>query len=96
MLRFVMNDYTGGALVVLGSLIIFASYVRQIRNFNNRHRKDRPWSSPVPFIGPLLVIAGYSGLPVEFSKWIFLVIVLDPDTMITLLNLRYLFKGLCE
>lgn len=96
MLRFMMNDYMWGALMVAGALIIFAGYVRQITNFRNRHKKNGSWSSPAPFIGPILVIVGYSGLPVEFSKWIFLVIVLDLDTMITLLNLRYLFKGLRE
>jgi len=96
MLRFVMNDYVWGALLVVGALIICAGYVRQIMNFRNRHKKDGSWSSPAPFIGPILVIVGYSGLPVEFSKWIFLVIVLDPDTMVTVLSLRYLFKGLRE
>ena len=49
---------------------------------------------PGPVVGPALVVVGYLVLPVEFSKWIFLVIVLDPDTVITVLSIPYFFKGL--
>ncbi len=86
----------GGAFLLCGSLIVLASYVRQISNFRNRNKADGQWSSPAPFIGPLLIIVGYAALPVEFSSWIFLAIVLDPDTVITILSLPHLIKGLRE
>lgn len=79
LLRYVL----GSTCLTAGSLIIFASYMRQIANYRSRNKEDRQWSSPVPFIGPVLVILGYFLLPIEFSNWIFLVIVLDPDTVIT-------------
>jgi len=86
----------GIASLLCGALIILASYVRQISNFKNRHNEKGQWSSPAPFFGPLLVIVGYSVLPIEFSSWIFLVVVLDPDTVLTILSIPYLFKGLRE
>ena len=47
-----------------------------------------------PFIGPVLVILGYFALPIEFSKWTLLVIVFDPDTVVTISSIPYLFKAL--
>lgn len=70
-----------------GLLIVFASYVRQITNFRNRNNPDAGWSSPAPFVGPIFVVAGYSLLPFAFSWWIFIVFVLDPDTIITVISI---------
>jgi hypothetical protein len=84
----------GTVFLLIGSLIMFASYVRQISNYRNRYRQGRRWSSPAPFIGPVLVILGNFALPIEFSKWILLVIVFDPDTVVTILSIPYLFKAL--
>ena len=72
------------------------SDVMQVTNFRNRDKENGQWSSPAPFIGPVLIVVGYSALPIEFSKWIFLVIVLDPDTVVTILSIPYLIKGLRE
>jgi hypothetical protein len=83
----------GGTLLLLGILIIAANYVRQISNFRNR-KKDGSWSSPAPIVGPLIVIVGYWALPIEFSNWIFLAAILDPDTLITMIGLPDLIKGL--
>ena len=91
-----LNYLLGAVFLLGGSLVIFASYVRQGTNFRNRNKENRQWSSPAPFIGPVLIIVGYFALPLEFSKWIFLVIVLDPDTVITILSIPHLFKGLRE
>lgn len=44
--------------------------------------------------GPALVILGFSLLPVPFSKWVLLIIALDPDTVLTILSLPSLFRGL--
>lgn len=92
----VLRYLLGGASVLGGTLIIIASYLRQISNFRNRNKENGKWSSPAPFFGPLLVIVGYSALPFEFSGWIFLVIVLDPDTVLTILSIPWLIKGLRE
>lgn len=81
---------------MVGALIVLASYMRQISNFKNRHKENATWSSPVPFFGPLFVIVGYFVLPIEFTAWIFLVVALDPDTVVTVVSIPYLIKGLRE
>lgn len=92
----ILKHLFGAALLLAGTLIVFASYVRQWRNFRNRKDKNFQWSSPAPFVGPLFIIVGYSTLPLEFSDWIFWVFVLDPDTLITILSIPYLIKGFRE
>lgn len=84
----------GTFFLLIGSLAVFASYVRQISNYRNRNKEGRRWSSPAPFIGPVFIIFGYFALPIEFSKWILLVVVFDPDTVVTILSIPYLFKML--
>jgi hypothetical protein len=74
----------GTVFLLIGSLIMFAKYVRQISNYRNRNKQGRRWSSPVPFIGPVLVILGNFALPIVF----------DPDTVVTILSIPYLFKAL--
>ena len=85
----------GGALLLLGILIVITNYVRQISNYRNRKENDH-WSSPAPLVGPLFIIVGYATLPIEFSKWIFLAILLDPDTVVTVIGLPHLVKALRE
>jgi len=80
----------GGALAVYGLLIIAINYIRQISNFTNKNKEDYQWSSPKPIIGPLCLILGYFILPVEFSKWIFWVLLLDPDTLMIIISIPYL------
>jgi len=84
----------GAALMFFGLFIIASNYRRQIVNLRNRKNPEAGWSSPAPFVGPLLVILGFSFLPVPFSMWIFLVIALDPDTVLTILSLPSFFRGL--
>ncbi len=84
----------GSASLLCGVLIVFASYVRQVSNFTNKSKENGKWSSPAPFVGPVLVVVGYATLPIEFSSWILLVFVLDPDTVLTVLSIPYLFKGI--
>ena len=83
----------GGSLLFLGGLIIVANCIRQITNFRNRNREDAP-RSPAPFVGPVFVIAGYALLPVPFSAWVFLALLADPDTVITVISLPWFFMGL--
>ena len=84
------------SLLLFGLFIIVSNYIRQITNFKNRNRESAKWSSPAPLVGPIFVIVGYSGLPFEFSNFIFLAIILDPDTLLTILSLPYLIKGLLK
>ena len=56
------------------------SYVRQVTNFRNRKKANGQWSSPAPFVGPIFVVVGYSALPFEYTPWLFLIFLLDPDT----------------
>jgi len=90
--RFVL----GGVFLLAGALIVLASYVRQISNCLNRYKKDWRYSSPAPFIGPMLIILGYFALPIEFSIWIFLILLLDPDTVIAILSIPHLIKAIRE
>lgn len=87
-------DYAiGAALISVGSYLIVMNYIRQFHNYRYRKTGTGQWSSAVPFFGPLFVIVGYSSLPVEFSNWIFLVMVLDPDTVLIVLSLPHVFRG---
>jgi len=91
----VLRYLLGGALLLFGIFVVITNYVRQISNIRNR-KKDGHWSSPAPFVGPLFVIVGYAALPIEFSNWILLVVVLDPDTVITVFGLPSFIKALRE
>lgn len=81
------------ALLLFGLFVVVTNYVRQIANFRNRKKEGR-WSSPAPIVGPLFIIVGYLALPIEFSNWIFLAVVLDPDTVITVMSLPHLIRTL--
>lgn len=91
----VLRYLFGGALLLFGAFVVVTNYVRQISNIRKSKISGR-WSSPAPIVGPLFFIVGYAALPVEFSKWVFLVIVIDPDTVITVLALPALVKALRE
>ena len=91
MLRYLL----AGALLLFGLFIVVTNYVRLIANYRNR-KEGGHWSSPAPIVGPLFIIVGYSVLPFEFSNWIFLAIILDPDTVITVIGLPHLIKALRE
>ena len=82
---------TMGALFVLfGLFIIGCSWMRQVNNARARKDPDRRWSSPVPFLGPILCIVGYASLPLPFSGWVFLLFAVDLDTVITVVGILYL------
>ena len=84
----------GGLLALVGIYIVLLNYIRQISNFRNRHKTDARHSSPAPFVGPLFIIVGYFLAPVSFSKWIFLVFMFDPDTLLVVFTLPFLIKGM--
>ena len=84
------------SFILFGLFIILSNYLRQITNFKNRNIEGAKWSSPAPFVGPIFVIIGYSGLPFEFSSFIFFVIILDPDTLLTIFSIPYFIKGLLK
>jgi uncharacterized membrane protein HdeD (DUF308 family) len=85
----------GGALLLFGTFIVITNCVRQISNLRNRKKGGR-WSSPAPIVGPLFIIVGYAALPVEYSNWILLAVILDPDTVIVALGLPSFIKALRE
>lgn len=89
----VLRLVLGSALLLFGLFIVITNYVRQIANTRNRTNEGR-WSSPVPFFGPLFIIAGYWVFPIEFSNWVFLAVVLDPDTVLTTIGLPHFIKSL--
>ena len=91
----VLRYLFGGALLLFGIFVVVSNYVRQISNIRTR-RKGGKWSSPAPIVGPLFIIVGYAVLPVGFSNWIFLAVVLDPDTVITVIGLPSLIRALRE
>jgi hypothetical protein len=83
-----LKQIFGGLLILAGALIIVANYARQVSNFRNR--KGGRWSSPAPFVGPLFLIVGYNALPLPMSDWIFIVALVDPDTVIVVLSVPLL------
>ena len=85
----------GGVLILFGVAVVVTNYVRQVSNIRNR-KKVGHWSSPAPIIGPLCIIVGYTALPIEFSSWIFLAVILDPDTVRTVIGLPALIRALRE
>jgi hypothetical protein len=89
-----LNNILGTALLLSGLFIIAASYIRQFTNFKNRHKENASWSSSAPFVGPAFVITGFFILPLVPTNWIFIVIILDPDTVISIVSLPWLIKGL--
>jgi len=88
--------FLGSVSLLLGLFIIFSNYVRQITNYRNRNNVNAKYSSMAPLVGSLFTLVGYSILPFEFSYLIFLVFVLDPDTLLAILSIPYLIKGLLE
>jgi hypothetical protein len=83
----------GSVFCLFGLFIVFSNYVRQVSNYRNSKKENGKWSSPAPFFGPLFIIVGYSLLPFEFTWWILLAIVLDPDTLIMIIGLPHLVRA---
>ena len=86
----------GSVFLLFGLFIVFTNYMRQISNYRNSKKENGKWSSPAPFIGPVFIIVGYAALPFEFTGWIFLAIVLDPDSVIMIIGLPHLIKAFRE
>jgi len=86
----------GSVFLLFGLFIVVSNYVRQVSNYRNSKKENGKWSSPAPFVGPIFIIVGYAALPFEFSGWIFLAIVLDPDTFIMIVGLPHLIKAFRE
>ncbi len=91
-----LRYFFGGALLLFGIFIVISNYVRQFTNYRNSKKKNGKWSSSAPFVGPIFVVVGYAALLFEFTPWIFLIFVLDPDTLITIIGLPYLIKAFRE
>ncbi|MEE8405310.1 MAG: hypothetical protein V3S17_07955 [candidate division Zixibacteria bacterium] len=80
----------GLGLLAFGSFIIVCSYLRQVQNHKNRDNPKASYSSPAPFVGPILVILGLTLVSVELSPWMLLLFVLDPDTVMVVTGLIWL------
>ena len=91
-----LKHLMGSAFVLFGLFIVVSNYIRQVSNYRNSKKENGKWSSPAPFVGPLFIIVGYAALPFEFSAWIFLAILLDPDTLLMIFGLKYLIKAFRE
>ncbi len=89
-----LRGFLGGLLLLFGLYVIGCSYVRQLRNYRNRNQTGYSWSSPVPFVGPLLAVIGWTILPTDLSAWVLLLFVADPDTVIFALGLPGLMHRL--
>ncbi|MEE8472387.1 MAG: ADP-ribosylglycohydrolase family protein [Dehalococcoidia bacterium] len=91
-----LRNILGGLVVLLGLSVIAMSYIRQIRNILNSRRGTGGWSSPAPLVGPVLVVLGGWLLPLHFGWWVLIAFLVDPDTVIVLIGLPWLFRGLVE
>ncbi len=89
-----LQTILGLGLLLFGLFIIVCSYIRQVQNHKNRNNPEASYSSPAPFIGPILVIVGLTLVSVELSPWMLLLFLLDPDTVLIVVGLIWLlFKG---
>ena len=81
----------GSLLILLGLYLITLNYIRLIKNLQ---RSRRPgignWSSPMPIVGPLMVLLGSVVLPLHFSWWVLIAFLVDPDTILFVISLPYL------
>jgi hypothetical protein len=84
----------GLVLTLFGIFIIVAAYIRQINNYKFGKTGQGKHSSPAPFIGPIFMIVGISLMQFELSGWIWMLFLLDPDTIVTLISLPEFFKQL--
>jgi len=82
----------GFILITFGILLLIINYGRLIHNLLPKYKKQG-WVSPTPLIVPFLIIVGYLILPIKFNNLIFLIIIIDPDTLLTIISLPWLIKN---
>jgi len=87
-----VREIIGAIFIFYGSLIILQNYTRQFNNAKNAKMKNGKHSSAAPFIGPIGIILGFLIFPVKFSPLIFLVFVIDPDTVLIVKSIPFLIK----
>ena len=80
----------GLGLLAFGSFVIVCSYIGQVQNYKNRDNLNASYSSPAPFIGPILAVLGLTLMSVELSPWMLLLFVFDPDTVMVVTGLIWL------
>ena len=66
----------GGSLALLGAVIVFSTYVAVLRK-----RAGDGGYSLIPLIGPLAFIGGVAISPISFSHWLWLVFLIDINTI---------------
>ena len=91
-----LTTILGLVLTAFGGFIIVSSYVRQIHNYKVRKTGVGKHSSPAPFVGPIFVIVGLTLMSVKLSGWVWLLFLIDPDTVVIVLSLPLLFKQLSK
>lgn len=89
-----LTKILGLALTAFGGFIIVSAYIRQFHNYKVRKTGVGKHSSPAPFIGPIFVIVGLTLLSVKLSVWVWLLFLIDPDTVVIVLSLPMLIKRL--
>ena len=90
----IMMKITASLMVLLGIYIVAMNCYAQLQNYRNKKRGIEKFISPLPFIGPILICFGYNLFGLPFNGLIFLVFLLDPGTLITIISLPWLFIGL--
>lgn len=89
-----MKPTIGVILLIFGIYFIGLNYVRQITNYRNRKQGIDKHSSPAPFIGPLAFFFGWLFFFNSMNRGVFLVFLLDPDTVMVAIGLPYaIWKG---
>jgi len=84
----------GFALALFGFFIISTAYVRQFNNYKFRKTGQGRHSSPAPFVGPIFTIVGLALMQIDLPGWIWLLFLMDPDSLIIILGLPLLIKQL--
>ncbi len=66
----------GGSFALLGAFIIFSTYVAVFKK-----RAGDGGYSLIPLIGPLAFIGGVAISPISFSHWLWLVFLIDINSI---------------
>ena len=90
----IMIKIMGILMVLFGIYILGMNWHGQIQNYRNKKKGIKKYSSPLPFIGPILICVGYNFAGFPFTGLIFLAFLRDPDTVLTILGIPWFFIGL--
>lgn len=89
----ILRVVLGAAAACLGAFVIVYNWGTIFRNASNTEKGINRNVSPVPVVGPILMIAGISVASWGFSPYVLAVLLADWTTFIIPLALRDIFRS---